>query len=216
MVSSSLPSDSISVRSRRVATVPKTAARCRPAGGARPHRRALVHHQDAGAGQMDLVLGGPPRLEELLEAGRQGQLRQRRRRLAPVEGRRSAAAATRGESQQLCGLVVVHHHPAPGINQDHALAHRVEHRFVVGEELGELLRAPAPRHPAQVPPQQPGRHRAAHQQGQADGQQRRQPAGDGHVHRPHRHAGRDEGPHCCRPRPSPERWCGPRGRAFRR
>ncbi|MCY1231378.1 hypothetical protein D9M72_438250 [compost metagenome] len=119
---------------------------------------------------MDFILGCPAGLEQVLQAGRQGEVAEQGcvARIGP--GRPWC------EAQELGRLVVVHHHPALGIDQDHPLADGVQDGLVVREQLGELLGTPAPRDIAQVPAQQPGRHRAPHQEGKGNGQQGRQAA----------------------------------------
>ena len=206
MVSSSLPSDSISVRSRMVATVPYTGR-----AGLRCPRRAPADPGPTAGPWLTTRIREPVRWisSSAVRPDSKSSLRLGASGSSASDGaawRRAAGGRRRAgggppsadcgvEPQQFGGLVVVHHHLALGVDQDHALTDRMQHRFVVGEELGQLFRAPAAGHPAQVPSQQPGRRRSAGEQGQADGQQRRQPAGERDVHRPDRHARGHERPH---------------------
>jgi hypothetical protein len=174
----------MSVRSRRVATVPPRPAprplcllrllcplrlpRPRAAwevpAAARLARRLLADDEDSVLGQVDFVDGDSTARQQVAHGFRQGHL-----------GEGDGGGLIRlGQAEQSGGLVVVEDEATGVIGEDEPLTQRMQGRIVEREEPPELLGAVAERHFAQIAAEQPRAESAESDRGERDDDDLRQ------------------------------------------
>src|SRR5699024_8146117 len=134
------------------------------AAGARLTRLLLADDEHSFLGEMDFVDGDPTGRQEVTHGFGQGHL-------GEGDGIRLIGL---GQAEQGRGLVVVEDEAPGAVDEDEALAQRVQSRIVEREQPLELLGPVAERDPAQIAGQQPGPQAAEGDGGDCDDDDLRQ------------------------------------------